>query len=596
VADDRAAPIKQIKEANDIVKVIGGYIALQAAGPVYKGLCPFHNDSRPSFQVDPRWQNYRCWACGKKGDVFTFVQEFENVDFREALELLALRAGIRLRVDDAKAKSRARLLEAVRWAADLYHESLLNSPSAQTAREYLNERRLAGETIRTWLLGYAPLAGDWLAKQAGEAPVPVEILVEVGLLAPSNYGTGYYDRFRDRVMFPIRDVRGQVVGFGGRILPNSPLASRAPKYYNSCDTPLFSKSDLIYGIDRAKLAGQTAGSLAVVEGYTDVLMAHQMGVANVVATMGTALTARHVQLLRRYSPRVVLVYDADEGGSTGVDRALELFLQEDAELAIATLPEGMDPCDLLVSRGVEPLASALASAKDALDFKLDQALSTAASEGVEGSRRAVETVLGVLAMVPDSVGGPAALKRDLALTRVARRFGLREEVVRERLAEVRARQQARAAMPAGVADEVIEVKRSAKSAPADPLERELLQVLLADSSLVAVARTEVAPEMVEHPGLRRLLQGLYDLLDEGETPDIDLLRFRLADNPKLMEKALELQMVGRLHQDRADWLSQALSLVAQRREARRARQVVGEIHAAPTEEAAIEKLRLLQQR
>jgi DNA primase len=596
VADDRAAPIKQIKEANDIVKVIGGYIALQAAGSVYKGLCPFHNDSRPSFQVDPRWQNYRCWACGKKGDVFTFVQEFEKVDFREALELLAQRAGIRLRVDDAKAKSRARLLEAVRWAADLYHESLLNSEAAEAAREYLNERRLTGETIRTWLLGYAPLAGDWLAKQAGKAPVPVEVLVEVGLLAPSNYGTGYYDRFRDRIMFPIRDVRGQVVGFGGRILPNSPLASRAPKYYNSCDTPLFSKSDLIYGIDRAKLAGQTAGSLAVVEGYTDVLMAHQMGVANVVATMGTALTARHVQLLRRYSPRVVLVYDADEGGSTGVDRALELFLQEDAELAIATLPDGMDPCDLLVSRGVEPFGSALASAKDALDFKLDQALSVAAAEGVEGSRRAVETVLGVLALVPDSTGGPAALKRDLALTRVARRFGLREELVRERFAEVRARQQARATVPTGMAEEVVEVKRSARSAPADPLERELLQVLLADSSLVAVARTEIEPEEIEHAGLRRLLQGLYDLLDEGQTPDIDLLRFRLADNPGLMEKAVDLQMVGRLHQDRADWLSQALRLVAERREARRARQVVGEIHAAPTEEAAIEKLRLLQQR
>src|SRR5262249_8721920 len=162
---------------------------------------------------------------------------------------------------------------------------------------------------------------------------------------------------------------------------------------------------------------------------------------------------------------VVLVYDADEGGSTGVDRALELFLQEDAELAIATLPEGMDPCDLLVTRGVEPFGSALTSAKDALDFKLDQALSAAASEGVEGSRRAVETVLGVIALVPESAGR-AALKRDLALTRVARRFGLREELVRERFADVRAKQQARAAMPEKVTEEVVEVKRSAKLAPA----------------------------------------------------------------------------------------------------------------------------------
>src|SRR5207245_11334088 len=147
----------------------------------------------------------------------------------------------------------------------------------------------------------APAAGDWLVQRAGPAGVSLDLLEKIGLVAVRQEGNGYYDRFRDRIIFPIRNTRGQVVGFGGRILPTSPLASRAPKYYNSCDTPLFSKSDLIYGIDRAKLAGQTAGSLAVVEGYTDVLMAHQMGVANVVATMGTALTARHVQLLRRYS-------------------------------------------------------------------------------------------------------------------------------------------------------------------------------------------------------------------------------------------------------------------------------------------------------
>src|SRR5205085_11532722 len=161
---------------------------------------------------------------------------------------------------------------------------------------------------------------------------------------------GWYDRFRDRILFPIRDVRGHTVGFGGRVLPSSPLAARAPKYYNSCDTPLFKKSEQLYGIDEARHAALKAGYLAVVEGYTDVLMAHQLGVPEVVATMGTALNARHVQQLRRHAPRVVLVFDADAGGETGVDRALEIFVGQDVALRIATLPAGLDPCDLLVPR------------------------------------------------------------------------------------------------------------------------------------------------------------------------------------------------------------------------------------------------------
>lgn len=596
MADDRVSQVKQIKEASDIVAVVGSYIALQSAGATFKALCPFHNDTRPSLSVDPRWQNYRCWACGKKGDVFTFVQDFEKVDFREALEILARRAGIPLHAaSDAQAKGRTRLLDAMRWAADLYHQCLLDAPLAESARQYVGERRLTGETVRAWQLGFAPMPGDWLATQAGTAPVPVEVLVEVGLLGESSYGSGYYDRFRDRVMFPIRDSRGQVVGFGGRILPTSPLASRAPKYYNSCDTPLFAKSDLMYGLDRAKLAGQAAGCLAVVEGYTDVLMAHQMGVANVVATMGTALTDRHVRQLRRYSPRVVLLYDADEGGSTGVDRALELFLREDVDLAIATLPDGMDPCDLLVARGVQPFVESIASARDALDFKMDESLAKAAAAGVEGSRRAVETVLGVLALVPEDAGAQAAMKADLVLNRLARRFGLREEVVRQRYNEVRRGQKQRRA-PGSEPSTDADPAPAKASAPADAIERELLEVLLADPNLVAIARAEVPASTIEHPGLRRLLNGLYELADEGETPDLDLLRLRLADNPRLAAKAYDLQLVGRQHADRPGWLRMVLRVIRERGEARQDKEVQGKLNAAQDHEAAMDLLRLLQQR
>jgi DNA primase len=593
LADDAATVVKQIKEASDIVAVVGSYLALHPAGKTFKGLCPFHNDSRPSFTVDPHWQNYKCWSCGKFGDVFQFVQEFEKVGFREALELLARRAGIALpqRGRSENLERRAQMLAVLKWAAERYHSCLLDLPFAEDARHYLGERKLTGETVRQFQLGFAPVTGDWLVRQANDAPGPIEALVDVGLIAKSQQSDGWYDRFRERVIFPIRDVRGQVVGFGGRILPNSHLAARSAKYLNTNETELFKKSDLIYGLDRARLAGQAAGRLAVVEGYTDVLMAHQHGVGNVVATMGTALTALHVRQLRRYAPQIVLVYDADAGGTTGVDRALELFVREDVDLAIATLPEGKDPCDLLVEQGAEPLKSALTDATDALEYKLNQALGRAAGEGVEGTRRAVDAVLGILALVPTDGGSSVALKRELVVGRLAHRFGLRVDSVWKRLDEIR-----QAARERRVEATAVEVSGETQTAPAEPLERELLEVLLADPELVAEARGEVTADDINHPGLRRLLAGLYDLVDEGEMPELDALRLRIADRPQLADYALRMQDVGRMHADRPAWLKQILHAFRARRTKHACRELQTQLSAADDHNAAVDLLRKLQQR
>ena len=329
------------------------------------------------------------------------------------------------------------MLEAVRWAAEQYHRCLLDLPVAEGARRYLGERRLTGETVRRFELGYAPAAGDWLVQRAAGAQVSVELLEKVGLVALRQEGQGYYDRFRDRIIFPIRNTRGHAVGFGGRILPSSPFADRAPKYYNSCDTPLFTKSEQLYGLDEARTSATEAGYLAVVEGYTDVLMAHRLGVPQVVATMGTALNARHVQHLRRFVPRVVLIFDADAGGSTGVDRALQIFVSQNVDLAIATLPEGLDPCDLLVAQGPEPFRAALTQAVDALEFKLQQVLAANGAQGVEGRRRAVDAVLGVIALAPEMVGPESAIKQQLILSRIAQRLALQEETIWARLKELR---------------------------------------------------------------------------------------------------------------------------------------------------------------
>jgi DNA primase len=360
---------------------------------------------------------------------------------------------------------------------------------------------------------------------------------------------------------------------------------------NTSDTELFKKSDLIYGLDRARLAGQSAGRLAVVEGYTDVLMAHQHGVGNVVATMGTALTPLHIRQLRRYVPQVVLVYDADAGGATGVDRALELFVREDIDLAIATLPSGKDPCDLLCDEGPEPFKSALTNATDALDYKLSQVLERSVGQGVEGARRAVDAVLGVLAQAPHDAGSPAQLKRELIVGRIAQRFGMRMESVWDRLDEIR-----KAARPTQKESAAVETSRETHAAPAEPLERELLEVLLADPELVREARAEIAVDELHHPGLRRLLAGLYELLEEGEVPELDAVRLRIADRPQLADYALRMQEVGRMHADRPAWLRQIVEAFRARRTKQDCRNLQSQLSAAGDHNAAVDLLRRLQRR
>jgi DNA primase len=593
---------KQIKAANDILDVVSSYIPVVSAGKEYKAVCPFHNDTRPSLQISRTYQNFRCWSCDAKGDVFDFVMKFDKVEFGEALRMLADRAGIKL--DTAASpqdEARSRLLRVMKWAEQKYQECLLDDPLAETARGYLGERRLSGPTVREFGLGFAPVAGDWLVRQAERADIPFGVLKEVGLIAERDEGRGFYDRFRDRVMFPIRDVRKQTVGFGGRILPSSPYAARGPKYYNSAETPLFHKSELIYGLDLARHPGSEAGFLAVVEGYTDVMMAHQCGVRNVVATMGTALTGTHVAQLRRYAPKVVLVYDADAGGMGGVDRALELFVSQDVELAVASLPDGLDPCDLLVKPdGVEVFRAALKSAEDALEFKLNQMLAKEPTTTVDGARRVVDAVLSIMALAPPVPSQAGQVRQQLIVTRIAHRLGLRQETVWARLTELKAeRRRAERTQPARAdAPTVVHAGPAARPrmvTAEERLERQLLELLLAEPPLVGQAKPHIPLEAIQHTGLRRVLGEMYRLHDTGVNPDMDAVRVQLIDRPDLVDAAVRLQEVGRHAKDRPELLAKIVGrFSAQPAEAEK-RAVKEALASGPTdEEATLELLRRIQ--
>ncbi len=587
---------KQIKAANDIVDVIASYLGpVHSAGKLFKAICPFHQDTRPSLQIDRSWQNYHCWACGAKGDAITFVEKFEKVDFQEARAILAKRAGIKLEDEPAADDPKQKVFEVMRWAQQTYQQSFLDSAEGDAARRYMGERRLAGATSKQFGIGYAPLDGEWLVRNASRDNIDPTLLVAAGLIAPRDEGNGHYDRFRDRVMFPIRDTQGRTVAFGGRILPSSPYAARGPKYYNSPDTSLFHKSSVIFGLDAARHAGTKDGFLVVVEGYTDVMMAHQCGVANVVATMGTSLTAGHVAQLRRYAPKVVLVYDADAGGQTGVDRALELFVSQDVELAIAGLPDGLDPCDLLVRPdGVDVFKAALKNATDALDFKLNQLLARGDSNSVEGTRRMVDAVLGVMALAPVVPNQAGQLKQQLMITRLAQRVGVRQESVWARLRELQTERRRAEQRDAGKATPDSMQPKVAGKPPA--IENQLLQVLLAEPDLVPDASKRIPSSDVTHSGLRRLLDELYALAEVGQPADLDGLRVRLMDRPDLVEAAINLQNVGRHVTERPSYYNKIIAGFAQRHSDAERRTVKSELTTAADDAAQLVLLRKLQER
>ena len=358
--------VDEIKERLDIVDVLSGYVSLKKAGRNYKGLCPFHSEKTPSFVVFPETQTWHCFGCSAGGDLFSFVMRQENMEFGEALRLLAERAGVRLRPErdgaEALGKLKDRLHKINSLAAEYFHYLLLNSPEGARAREYLTERGITEETRDLFGLGCA--REDWqaLGNHLTSRGYSWPDLLEAGLVL-ERQGGGYYDRFRGRLLFPIRDVRGHVVGFGARALDDS-----VPKYLNSPQTPIFDKSSVLYGIDKAKRGIREQGFVVIVEGYMDVLMAHQHGRGNVVASMGTALTEKQVRVIKKLTKKLVLALDADTAGDQATLRGLDVAKgtfdrravpvptwrglvryedQLDAEIRVVVLPPGLDPDEVI---------------------------------------------------------------------------------------------------------------------------------------------------------------------------------------------------------------------------------------------------------
>jgi DNA primase len=415
--------IVAVRAATDIVAVVTKYTQLRRSGQRWVGLCPFHGEKTPSFNVNQEMGLYRCWGCQVRGDAITFVREMEHLDFVAAVELLAGWAGITLRYSDKDEgegrKRRARLVAAVGKAVDWYHERLLSAPDASVARKYLRERGLTGDEVRAFRVGWAPEAWDEMVKSL---KLPDDVVRDTGLGYLNRSGR-QTDAFRGRILFPIFDANGDAVGFGGRVMPGG----EGPKYKNTPETSLYQKSKLLYALNWSKARIVTDDRAIVCEGYTDVIGFARAGLPAAVATCGTALTEEHVRLLRRYAKRLVLAFDADSAGQAAAERFYQWERDHDLEVSVADLPSGVDPADLAGS-DPERLAAAVEGAVPFLRFRIDRVLQGADLSSVEGRVRAAEAAVEVIREHPsDGV-------RDQYLMDVAGRCRTEPDTLRAMLA------------------------------------------------------------------------------------------------------------------------------------------------------------------
>lgn len=503
--------ILQVLQAVDIVDVVSGYVALVPKGKEMLGLCPFHNDRRPSMNVSPSKQIFKCFSCGAGGDAIKFVMLKEHMTFPEALEVLAERAGVQLpqrRQETSGSGAGRNVLEAVnRWAAQHFRRLYDAEPTGDRARKYVADRGINEDTARRFGLGWAPDSWDIMKDAAQEGGQRADHLVELGLLIAKD-GGGYYDRFRERLMFPVIDALGRIIGFGGRTLGDDPA-----KYLNSPESVLFQKGQTLYGIHRAKDAIIRSKTAVVVEGYTDCLMAHQFGVDNVVATLGTALTEGHAKALSRYAEKIVLVFDSDQAGEKAADRAIDIFFGQKIEVRLASLPKGKDPCDFLLEQGPEAFADLLAGATEALEYKWQLTRQRIGeSETVEGRKKAVDEFLLVVANAA-SQGHMDAIALGFLENHVAKVVGRSAADVHRQLQQLWHRRGGRGTAGAAPSRRRREnVERDSYVAA----QRQLLEVLLNKPDLFAMVRGFVTgPELFRNAIDQAIAKRVWDYCSRG---------------------------------------------------------------------------------
>jgi DNA primase len=495
------AVLDDIRFRCDIGDVIDAYITLPQKGTIIKALCPFHKEKTPSFNVNRQRQIFHCFGCGAGGDVFKFVMLYEHVDFIGAIKILAEKAGIPLQFEKGTEPfaDKEILLTIHEEVAALFHKQLQQNPEAQHARDYLHRRQLTTDAIEDFMIGYAPDSWDFLLQWAQKKGHALQKLDLAGLLIKRDDDRGsisYYDRFRDRIMFPIRNEQGRIVAFSGRTLLQDP---KAAKYVNSPETPLFRKSHILYALERARREIVETREAIICEGQIDVIRCHQAGFKTAVAAQGTAFTEDHARILKRYADGVVLAFDSDEAGRNAALKTSLVFMQMGLAVRVASLPQGEDPDSIILKQGAPVFARALSQAVPAIDFQLNLLLS---QEDIRTEVGMMKVSKAALATISHS---PNAIQRDVLVQTVARRLGVAADALNTELRHMR-----RNAPPPAV-DTTIK--------PA-AIQRPINEVLLAEHlgtnpDLVTIMELFLPFTMITDPTCRAFLEILRDSSREG---------------------------------------------------------------------------------
>ncbi len=393
------SPIEEVKNRLDIVEVIGSYIKLQKVGANYRAPCPFHSEKKPSFFVSPARQTWHCFgACGIGGDVFKFVMKIEGIEFGDALRLLAQKAGVELRRQDPKIRTERQRLYEICELAGLFFQRQLESKTGQEAKKYLLDRGINESSIEEWRLGYAPDNWESLSNFLISKNYTREEIIKAGL-AVRKQEKGSYDRFRGRIMFPIFDLNSQVVGFTGRIFGKK---EDVAKYVNTPNTLLYDKSRILYGLNRAKMAIRNKNACILVEGQTDVVMSHQIGIENVVATSGTALTPYQLVILKRYSENLITAFDMDIAGDSATKKGIDLAQSQGFNIKVVVMPEGKDPADI-TAQNPEEWKKLTGATKSILDFYFETTFGRHDAETPEGKKEISKILLPIIKIIPNKI-------------------------------------------------------------------------------------------------------------------------------------------------------------------------------------------------
>jgi DNA primase len=544
------AVVNQVQQANDIVDVISEHVNLVKKGREMVGLCPFHDDHRPSLNVNVTKQIFKCFSCGAGGDVFKFVQMRENLSFSQAIERLAERVGIKLkpRTQDSRPKTQDsdvdpnRLAKVNEWAAKYFQENLVNKQEGKSALDYLAERQITRESVKKWRLGLAINSQDDLFKAATAKNIPVKLLEQAGLVV-GQAGSGFSDKFVNRLMFPITDVTARVIGFGGRTLDE-----KSAKYINSPTTALFDKSNTLYGLEQARHKIVSTGTAVVVEGYTDVIMAHSKGCDNVVAALGTSFTSGQGRILRRYAKKVVLIFDSDTAGMEAANRALEICLAQHIDIALASVPEGKDPCDFLLAAGKERFEQLIDEAVDVFQFKWNRLTeSFSRDETLAGRKSAIEEFLQTIATSLWS-GNLAAIERGLIVNRLSKIIGLDSKEInaelRKRIGRAVRLHSPQAAKTTSYNVENQKVRSIDLGEGLFAIaQREILEVLLNEPKLFEIVKQKITAEDFDVPMLRQTASILFETLStDPETRLAEILA--RAESPEAGSLIVELAQSG----------------------------------------------------